>query len=219
MNSTAVIEAVKEGDVARLRELVASEPGAASARDADGSSALILAVYRDRQDLVDVLLSARPTIDVFEAAAIGDEGRLRRHLDRDEELVHAWSRDGFTPLHLAAFFGHEAAARLLVERGADPSVVSQSPMGVAPLHSAAAGDNGAVARLLVEAGADVNARQRGGWVPLHSAASNGDAELVRFLLDNGADPDARQDEGKSAADVAAEKGHDEIAALLSETAG
>lgn len=218
MNSASVIEAVKDGNAARLRELVTAEPGAASARDSDGTSALIHAVYRDRQDLVEILLAARPTIDVFEAAAIGDEARLQTFLERDPEIVHAWSRDGFTPLHLAAFFGHVGAARLLVEHSADPAVVSHSPLGVAPLHSAAAGDHGDVARLLVEAGADVNARQRGGWVPLHSAASNGDLELVRFLLDRGADPDARQDEGKSAADVAAAKGHSEVAQLLADRA-
>ena len=215
MNSASVIEAVKEGDAVRLRELVTAEPGAASARDGEGTSALIHAVYRNRRDLIDILLSARPTIDVFEAAAIGDDARVRKLLDRDAELVSAWSRDGFTPLHLAAFFGHERAARLLLEHGADPSVVSHSPLGVAPLHSAAAGDHPTVARLLVDAGADVNTRQRGGWVPLHSAAANGDAELVRFLLEHGADADARQDEGKSAADVAGEKGHAEIAELLS----
>lgn len=214
MNSASVIEAVKDGDAERLRELVRDEPGAASARDGDGTSALTHAVYRNRRDLVEILLSARPTIDVFEAAAIGDEGRLRKWLERDAGLVSAWSNDGFTALHLAAFFGHEAAARALVEAGADPSVISHSPMGVAPLHSAAAGDHPRVARLLVEAGADVNARQRGGWTPLHSASANGDAELVRFLLHNGADPDARQDEGKSAADMAAEKGHAEIVEIL-----
>jgi ankyrin repeat protein len=215
VNSAAVIDAVKEGDAARLRELVAAEPGSASARDGEGMSALLHAVYRNRADLVEILLAARPTIDVFEAAAIGDEARLRKLLEREPELVSAWSRDGFTPLHLAAFFGHEAAARLLLGLGADPSIVSHSPLGVAPLHSAAAGDHAHVARLLVEAGADVNARQRGGWVPLHSAAANGDAELVRFLLERGADPDARQDEGKSAADVANDKGHEEVVELLS----
>jgi ankyrin repeat protein len=215
VNSASVIDAVKDGDAERLQQLLEAEPGAASARDGEGISALIHAVYRNRRDLVDILLSARPSIDVFEASAIGDDARLRKLLERDRDLVSAWSRDGFTPLHLAAFFGHEAAARLLVELGADPSVVSHSPLGVAPLHSAAAGDHSSVARLLVDAGADVNARQRGGWVPLHSAAANGDAEMVRFLLERGADPDARQDEGKSAADVAAEKGHTEVAELLS----
>ena len=49
--------------------------------------------------------------------------------------------DGFTPLHLAAFFGRLEAAALLVDRGADLEAPSRNPRfpSVRPLHSAIAG--------------------------------------------------------------------------------
>jgi uncharacterized protein len=216
VSDAEVITAIKEGDRDRLRRVLEERPGSASARDDEGTSALLHAVYRDRHDLVEVLLAARPRIDAFEAAALGDAALLIKRLDAGPALISEWSHDGFTLLHLAAFFGHEGAVRLLLDRGADFSVVSRSPMGVTPLHSAVAGDHAAVARLLVERGADVNARQRGGWTPLHSAAANGDEALVRFLVERGADVDEAQDEGRTAADLAAERGHDELERALRE---
>jgi len=43
---------------------------------------------------------------------------LTELLAEDPELVDAMSGDGFTPLHLAAFFGQADAVRLLLARGA-----------------------------------------------------------------------------------------------------
>ena len=216
MGEEGVIAAVKEGDVARLRELLAENPRGASARDDEGTSALLHARYRDRLDLVAILLEAGARVDAFEAAALGDVRVLGRELERDPGLVSAWSHDGFTLLHLAAFFGHDDAVRLLLSHDADVTTVSQSPMRVTPLHSAVAGDHASVAKALVEGGADVNARQSGGWTPLHSAAANGDEDLVRYLLDNGAYPDTTHDEGKTPADLASERGNAEVETLLRE---
>lgn len=128
--------------------------------------------------------------NVFEAAAFGLEPRLRAVLDTDATLATAFSGDGFTALHLAAFMGHPGAVRLLLERGADPHVVATSPeIGpVQPLHSAAATGQVACARLLLEAGADPNARQGGGFVPLDAALQSGNEELERLLRAAGAQP-------------------------------
>jgi uncharacterized protein len=209
-----IFDAIESGDVERVRVLVVADPGLASARGEDGVSALLQARYRFRLDMVAALLEAEPELDLFESAALGQTERLSELLTTDPERVGAWSPDGFTPLHLAAFFGHEGEARLLIEHGADVNAVARNPMAVQPLHSAAAADQSGIARALLDAGADPNARQEGGFVPLHAAAQNGDAEFAELLLERGADPAARTNDGRTAADFASESGHPELAERL-----
>jgi ankyrin repeat protein len=160
------------------------------------------------------LLAAEPELDVFEAAAVGRTERVRELIDSDPAPVSAFSPDGFTALHLAAFFGHPDIARLLVERGADTRAVARNPMQVMPLHSAAAARQFEIARLLVDHGADVNASQERGFTPLHEAAQNGDVELARLLLERGADRERPAEDGRRAADFAAAGGHEDVLALL-----
>jgi hypothetical protein len=65
-----------------------------------------------------IALGARP--DAFDAAALGDIDGLRELLDADPSRTARWSGDGFTPLHLAAWFGHPRAAELLLARVRTP---------------------------------------------------------------------------------------------------
>jgi uncharacterized protein len=206
----AVIAAVQADDPARLAELLEREPGAAEARDADGISAILHAVYRRRDDLVALLLVRTPSLDIFEAAALGEAGRVTELLDRDRALVRALSPDGYTPLHLAAYFGHADVARRLLRRGADVHATSRNALAVQPLHSAAAGGHGAVVQLLLKHGANAKARQAGGFTPLHAAAANGDTRMVRALIAHGAEPVAN-DEGQTPRDLARARGHTHLA--------
>lgn len=209
-----IFEAIATGNVDRVRTLLAEDAALAGARDAQGLSAVTQARYHGEGDIVDALLAAQPELDVFEASAVGRIERVRELLATDPALASAFSPDGFTPLHLAAFFGHPDIARLLVERGADTNAVARNPMRVMPLHSAAAARQLEIAELLVDHGADVNASQERGFTPLHEAAQNGDVELARLLLERGADREPAAEDGRRAADFAAAGGHEEVLALL-----
>lgn len=207
MNRQDVFEAIDAGDDARLAGMLSADRTLAGERDSDGISAVLHARYRDRHRAVELLLAAGPTPDVFDAAALGRPDRLRHLLAEDPGLISAFSPDGFTPLHLAAFFGQLETAHILLDLEAEPNVVSRNELQVMPLHSAAAGRHADIVRLLLAADADVNTKQRHGFTPLHAAAQNGDVEMAEVLIDAGADRTARTDAGGTPADMAEAAGH------------
>ena len=216
MNAVGLFAAIEAGDSARVRSALEADPALTRERSADGTSALRAAVYRRDAVMVEAVLGARPPVDEFDAAALGDTTRLRALLDDDPEGTRRRSNDGFTALHFASFFDHVDAARLLLDHGADPSAKADNAMGVEPLHSAAAGRAPRIVELLLARGADPNARQRGGYTPLHAAAANGDVDSVYALLHHGADGASRTDEGTTAADLAAKEGHTNLVDLLTD---
>lgn len=216
--SAELFAAIKKGDHGTVDRLLGTDPRLASAREEGGVSALLTALYCRRAAIATRLLAERPRLDVFEAAASGAVDRVRALIDADPSLVNATASDGFTPLGLAAFFRRPDVARLLLERGADPSIASTNKLRVAPLHSAVATDAApvdvSIVRMLLEAGAPVNVPHLGGGTPLHSAAYVGDMEVVRMLLDRGGDPRMKTHDGKTAIDIARERGHAAVAETL-----
>jgi ankyrin repeat protein len=209
-------ELLQAGDIDGLRRILEQDPSASEARDSTGVSLLMHSLYRGRHDLAELIATKKKALDIFEATALGRLDRLKQCLRDDPSAINSRSKDGFTALHFACFFGQPEAARLLIESGAAVDAVAANPTKVMPLHSAASARNLEAARLLLEHGAPVNARQQAGWVPLHAAAQNGDRPMVELLLTHRADPKLVNDEGKTSAMVAREKGHAEIAALLDE---
>jgi ankyrin repeat protein len=210
-----LVGAIKAGDAARVRALVAAEPALAGARDAGGVSMLLLALYHRRREVAEALREAAPPLDVFDAAALGDIARLGALLAADPAAANAWAADGFFPLGLACFFRQREAAGLLLENGADVHAAARNGMRVTGLHAAAAARSVEIARMLLERGADANARQQAGYTALHAAAQHGDAELAELLLAHGADPTLRSEDGRDAAAHAREAGHPELAQRLS----
>src|SRR5688572_29486283 len=209
-----VFEAIRAGNAEKLRELVAANAARASLVGDAGISALMFALYHRRSDLVDILLSADPEMNVFDGAALGDAAFVTDLLDSHPGFLRARAADGFTLLHLAAFFGRAEVLDLLLARGADVEAVSDNPMRVRPLHSAAAAGQTAIVEALLRAGADPDARQEGGWTALHQAALSGNEAMVRLLLEFDADRTIASDDGRTAAAMAAGKGFVAVARLV-----
>ena len=217
------LDAVKQGDAARVRKMLDADAALGVARAESGESPLLLSIYYGKDDIRDLLLERGVPLDIFEASAAGVRARVEEWLKEDKSLVSAFSHDGFTPLHLAAFFGRMPAVQLLLAAGAPVNEVSQNPSALRPLHSAVAHRQPQVAleiaRALIAAGADVNTTQHGGWTALHAAALHGNLPLVRLLLDAGAGPAPKNDTGKTPADLAKTKNHKQVIALLHERGG
>lgn len=214
------LESVKSGNAIRIKTLLESDPLLIQIRDENGVSSLMLAIYHGRQEVVDLLLQFQSEPDLFESVALGKLKRVQDLIQGDPEQVNAVSPDGFSPLGLAAFFGHPKVAAYLVKKGADVNAASKNPMRVCPLHSALAQRQPevslAITEMLVAHGADVNVRQAAGWTPLHQAAIHGQVNLAKLLLDHGADVNAKAENGKTPLELATTGKHNVMAALLRE---
>ena len=163
---------------------------------------------------VAALVEAEPSLAIFAASMLGDTARIEELLAGNRSLVGMLSSDGWTPLHLAAFYGQEDAVRLLLNKGAPVAARSTNQMANTPLHAAAAGKHSGVVKLLLENGAKANAQQHGGWAPLHAAAQHGDLESARALIAAGADIGLRADNQQRPLDLAVLKAQQEMVDFL-----
>lgn len=165
-----VFALIDSGDVDGVRRLLADDPSAAEARDDQGLSPIVHAVYRGQSEIAALL---RP-LDGWDRIALGGAEGL--------PAPGEWSPDGFTPLHIAAFAHNASAARRLLEQGADPDVVARASFArVTPLGTCAFAGANEVARVLLEHGADPAVSEVEGEAPADVARANGNDELAALL--------------------------------------
>ena len=209
-----LFDAIKAGRVEEVARLVRVDPALLKARDPNGASPILVAVYYQKLDVAKALADAAGPLDLFEAAALGRVDRIKQLLREDPSLASAYAPDGFPAVGLAAFFGHLDAVKTLIAAGADIHAAARNSFKVQAIHAAVASKNLEIVRVVLEAGADPNAAQQQGFRPIHEAGSSGSRELADLLLKYGADPTLKGDHGKNAIDMAREKGHAELADWL-----
>ena len=146
-----IIEAIKAGDQEKVGQLLKENPELAGARSAQGESAILMAVYRGRSEILEMVLAANPETDIFEASAAGQLGRVKSLAAADPASVNLFSRDGFTPLHSAAHNGQMEMVELLLNHGA--GVHARSEEGLTPLRLALDRGHESVAERLRRQGA------------------------------------------------------------------
>src|SRR2546428_4069024 len=151
--TAAFIDAIKAGEFERVKAMVSADPTLIDARGRTGESAILTAVYHRQKEIVNLLVARGATLSLFEASAAGEVERVERLVASDPSAVNTYSADGWTPLHLAAFFGHTKIAELLLAHDADVTARSRNTNGNTPLHAALAGNHKMVAGLLIGQGA------------------------------------------------------------------
>jgi ankyrin repeat protein len=222
---TALNRAARGGHEA-VSQLLLLKGADVEARDGEGETALFWAVRGGHETVVRLLLENGADVEAkrndgwwrallraawVEYDAVGHQA-LKAYLT--VLGIEEWLDVGEPALFWAAWDGHEAIVRLLLEKGAD--VEARANNRRTALIGAAGGGHEAVVRLLLEKGADVEARANDGRTALIGAAEGGHEAVLRLLLEKGANVEARDNDGWTALIEAAGGGDEVVMQLLLE---
>lgn len=219
---SAITKAVKGGDLATVRKLVASHADV-NAPSGDGSTPLLWAVHNSDVEMTRALIAAGAKTDVannygvnplLDASRTGDATMVELLLKAgaDPKRTHP---EGETALMAASRAGSVPIVHLLLERGVDVNATDSFQKESALMWASAEGHLDVVDTLL-KAGANPNLQahvtaisQRknadhptGGFTALMWAARNGSEDVVRRLAQGGADLNLKNGDNASAAMVA-----------------
>jgi ankyrin repeat protein len=212
----ALLDAIRANAGHSVSEILDESPNLIHTPDASGLTPVRAALYHGAEDALALLRERGVELDAVEAAALGEHERLEEIAALDPGAIRDPGCDGWTPLHMAAFFGRPETVSLLLSIGADVNAPSGNREANSALHAAIAGRaNPAVVGRLLEGGASPNARAALGVTPLHLAGSRGDLAVIELLVRRGATT-SRTDNGQTPADIAQERGHPEAACRLRE---
>ncbi|HJU42777.1 MAG TPA: ankyrin repeat domain-containing protein [Vicinamibacterales bacterium] len=225
--ATALMLAARGGSAETATRLIETGADINAREKAFGQTALMIAAGLDRADVVRLLLArgadwktASSVADLKAMTAIMDDGTGRPQQQqpgggvagvtrgyRYNELIG--TQGGLTALHFAARQGSGAAARALVDSGADVNIPSPGDKAT-PLLVALINGHFDLAAMLLDHGADPNLVSDAGvsplyatlnvqWAPIaaypqpraHLQQTRTYLDVMKLLLDRGADPNAR----------------------------
>ena len=140
-----------------------------------------------------------PEEDYKHAIFKGNLDKIKKHIGSGMD-VNAISKDGISPLFVAAAKGDAEFFKQLLDKGAD--IKHKGKQGSDVLIAASFGANESIIRLLLDKGFDVNTKGREGFTPLHLALLKKNESLIKLLIKEGADASIKNDAGLTANDLA-----------------
>ncbi|XP_067653128.1 serine/threonine-protein phosphatase 6 regulatory ankyrin repeat subunit A-like [Haliotis asinina] len=175
-------------------------------RGSNGMTALLLAAQHNAHYVFKLLLNsgADPSVvnsdgnNVLHFACKADDEEIVKHVLQLHLVdINCRGSNGMTPLLLAARYNTIGAFELLLENGADPSVVNS--YGNNALHFACIGGNEDIVKHVIKLHlVDINCRGYNEMTPLLLAAERSASGIFEMLLDNGADPSVVNSDGNNA---------------------
>jgi ankyrin repeat protein len=110
----------------------------------------------------------------------GNVSKVRDMLNSNGRLLNIITQDGWAPLFIAVYYGHDRIVKLLLDSGADINKADND--GWTPLYFAAQNGYVEIVQLLLEAGADINkAKNNGIMTPLFAAVYYGHDRIVKLI--------------------------------------
>gem|GEM_PF-2149472 len=228
-NDSGVAALIPATDNLESTRMLVEAGAEVNARTEAGDTALIVAAQRaGGARVVEYLLDKGANLKtatndgataLHRAAECGDVDVLKLLVDKGAD-VDAQRKNPFggqSPLASAVVFGHGAAVRYLLSKGAKANI------GDAGFSRAVFQGNVEIVKALLEAGVEVKNRGNqafpgfGGFEPILALACfsyNADPQIVRMLLDRGADPTAKSQQGQTPLELARERGYEDVARLL-----
>jgi uncharacterized protein len=194
---TGLHAAAHRGNVAQSEAALKSGEDV-NRRDAYGRTALHIATFARKPDVVKALIMAGAKTELLEndkydavtiAAVADDEATLRALLAHGASAKLTTSRYDGTALIAAAHLGHDGVVKQLIAAGAPLDHVNNLQW-TALIESIVLGNGGPhhveTLRALVKAGANLQITDRSRSTPLGLARSRGYTEMVKILLEAGA---------------------------------
>ncbi len=179
-NATPIHDAITSSDLARVEEILRTNPSAVN-DDSYAGSPLRLAALLGQLDILKALLASGGDINRTDStgeaplhAASGFEGNQETVLfllDHGARIDVRNTKNGRTPLHIAVSRGKPAVVSIFLSHGAP--VDAKDGLEETPLHGIIDRfDKGmkTMAEVLVAKGADVNAANTNGYTVLHKLA-------------------------------------------------
>lgn len=136
-------------------------------------------------------IESRPQHKFIDAAGNADIAKLRAWLDKGVD-VNLPGFMGLTALNAAVQEGRLENVKLLLERGADPNLISMKQL---PLGLAASENKNEIVACLLEHGADFNKTSFLKVTPLQEAMTAGNCEAMKMFIDRGADVNGKSSFG------------------------
>ncbi|KAA0708979.1 Ankyrin repeat domain-containing protein 6 [Triplophysa tibetana] len=158
--------------------------------------------------------------DAPSVRALSERLLVASHKGRADHVVQlinkgakvATTKNGRTPLHLAAYKGHIAVVRILLAAGCDLDI--QDDCDQTALHRAAVLGNTDVISALVQEGCALDRQDKDGNTALHETAWHGFSQSVKLLVKAGANVHAKNKAGNSALHLACQNGHAQSSKVL-----
>jgi ankyrin repeat protein len=215
-----IFDAIKGGDLARVKALVDKAPQSLSSLNNSGQTPLIASIQNKKADIAAYLIASGADVnarDKSHAAPLSyaiTEGLTdiaRRLIDGNADIDTPAMWD-LRPLAFALEFGRLDIANMLIDKGAaipvDPGEESYRLF-----FSACSNGFARLADKMLEKGFTIGENQYTHGLP-HLAAAGGSAAIVEKLIQLGFSMNGENELGWTPLHAAAEKGHSQVMAIL-----